>query len=159
QARLIGPIASDPIPLNTLETAAITDSSGNFVFPNVLTGEYDLVVPDHLESGIGNITFPNITSARCRLTVSGDVVVPDIIYRSGVLIDSIGNQFRQIGEAASTIASIIPTAAQTTPTTQGAIPGVAGGLAYDQIVDANISKVLGASSSSDPQRILGLLNS
>src|SRR6185503_2371353 len=76
----------------------------------------------------------------------------------GVLIDSIGNQFKQLTDAATTIASLSPTANQSAPVGAAVSPGAVGGLAYDQIIELNLAKVLGARPNSDPQRVQSLLS-
>jgi len=148
----------DPGPPAALLRTTKTDESGNFEFPNVLTGNYELDAPADLSSGIGGLKFPIVTLAKSPITVYGDVTVPDIIYRSGVLIDSIGNQFKQLTDAATTIASLSPTANQSAPVGAAVSPGAVGGLAYDQIIELNLAKVLGARPNSDPQRVQSLLS-
>lgn len=136
---------------------AQTDDSGAYSFANVAAGTYELTAPSALDSGIG-ISLQNVSGAHQQLTITGDFTVPDIVYSSGVLVDSISSQFQQIGQSTATIASIIPTAMQSAPAYQDPLTINGGGVAFGQIVEASLTRVLGARPTNDPVKILNLLN-
>ena len=135
-----------------------SDDLGVFKFENLSAGEqYELVAPSVLQSGIGNLTFPPITATHSQFSAAGDMVRPDIVYSSGILIDSITGQLRQLGQAASTLATVgVPITQPQSSALAMAAPG--RGMAYNQVVNAGVAQVLGSSSFQTPTQVIALLN-
>jgi hypothetical protein len=136
-----------------------TDTNGAFSFA-VPAGDYEVDPQQTVPAGAGGITFPLADPNQKAIPVKSPSTVPDIVYKSGPLIGAITGQIQQIGQSAATIASIIPTAMQASPGSQGASPALGAGLVpYDQVVEASFTRVLGARVNGDATKIVNLLNS
>jgi len=134
-----------------------TDTNGAFSF-TVLAGNYQLRVPASVQSGVG-LNFP-LVNTQTPFPVTSPSTVSDVVYSSGPLIGAITGQIQQIGQSAATIASIIPTAMQASPGYQGPSPAHGAGLLqYDQVVEASLTRILGARVNGDATKILNLLSS
>src|SRR4051812_47882043 len=66
-------------------------------------------------------------------------------------------QIDRLIQAVNEIADLIPTSAEAAPTEFTVQPGSLGRLPLEQVIDANIGRILGANPSKDPQRIVALL--
>jgi hypothetical protein len=134
-----------------------TGQDGAFVFA-VPPGSYQLTVPQSVASGVGLPDFQLAPNQQGR-TVTSPSDVGDIVYISGPLIGLLTGQIQQLAQSVATIASITPTTMQASPSYQGAIPSSgSGNLPYDQVVEASLTRVLGARPNGDAVKILNLLN-
>jgi hypothetical protein len=157
-------IAGQPVILkdsnnSTTVDQTVTDGNGAYQFtePN---GSYKLNVPLTIQAGFGQtipISNPGGISNPNVISVTSPSIVPDVVYDPGALVGAITGQFQQLSSSAATIASIIPTAMQGSY--QSSASSIGGVVAYDQVVEASLTRVLGARASSDPVKILNMLNS
>jgi len=144
-------------------TARDTDANGGFEFEVPVGEGYALTVPASVGSGVSGIASFPLKDGRFNngvANLASPSTLSDIVYSSGPLIGGITGQIQQIEQSTETIAAIIPTAMQGSPAYQGAIPPAGSGLvAYDQVVDASFTRVLGARPNGDATKIMNLLNS
>jgi hypothetical protein len=139
-------------------TTTTTDADGAFAFLVPVGDGYTLTVPTTVDSGVGGINF-QLRDGRFNNGNASNLSCPSILssvlYSSGPLIGGITGQIQQIGQSAETIAAIIPTAMQA----PAALPSPGAGLvSYDQLVEASLTRVLGARANGDASKIIGLLN-
>lgn len=69
------------------------------------------------------------------------------------MVNGTEDQIERLIQAVNEIADLIPTSAESSAD----LTGTAGRLPLDQLVDANIGRILGANPNKDPQRIVALL--
>jgi hypothetical protein len=139
-------------------TNADTDADGAFAFLVPVGDGYKLTVPLEVDAGVAGIKF-DLKDGRFPNGAASNLSCPSILsgvlYSSGPLIGGITGQIQQIGQSTETIAAIIPTAMQA----PAALPSPGAGLvSYDQLVEASLTRVLGARTNGDASKIISLLN-
>lgn len=137
----------------TGERPVRTGRDGSYEIP-VQNGTYELSVDD---ISITNTPLQLITDTPLTVVVDGEETLPDIIFGLPAPFNTFANQFKQLVDAK--IACCAPTATQSSSTSLPALTGATGGLAFDQVVDLGLARILGARLSNDPKIIADQLAS
>lgn len=140
------------------EFSAVSDEDGTFAFNNVPRGDWAVQVDDQVPTGIPGtfFTLDGSTRPQCPLKVKGSMTIPTFVFRSGVLIENITNQFQQLIDAKT--ACCTPHATQP-PSTAMTVRGPGGAVAFDQVVDSSLASILGTRIGTNPARIVAQLTS